>query len=82
MLMERHLNKKARRASGKNHLKGQRKRTSEDDEHFRARVPVAVSSQFFGWITGIGSGMRIVEPEDVRQQYKEYLQSGIQNYMD
>ena len=82
MLMERHLNKKARRASGKNHLKGPRKRTSEDDEHFRARVPVAVSSQFFGWITGIGSGMRIVEPEDVRQQYKEYLQSGIQNYMD
>lgn len=35
MLMERHLNKKARRASGKNHLKGPRKRTWEDDEHFR-----------------------------------------------
>ena len=35
MLMERHLNKMARRASGKNHLKGSRKRTSEDDEHFR-----------------------------------------------
>ena len=35
MLMERHLNKKARRASGKNHLKGSRKRTAEDDEHFR-----------------------------------------------
>ena len=35
MLMERHLNKKARRASRKNHLKGSRKRTSEDDERFR-----------------------------------------------
>ena len=35
MLMERHLNKKARRAFGKNHLKGPRKRISEDDEHFR-----------------------------------------------
>ena len=35
MLMERHLNKKARRVSGKNHLKGPRKRTAEDDEHFR-----------------------------------------------
>ena len=35
MLMERHLNKKARRASGKNHLRDPRKRTSEDDEHFR-----------------------------------------------
>lgn len=35
MLMERHLNKKARRASRKNHLKEPRKRTSEDDERFR-----------------------------------------------
>jgi len=34
MLMERHLAKKARRASGKNHLKGPRKRTDEDDERF------------------------------------------------
>ncbi len=34
MLMERHLNKKARRASHKNHLKGPKKRTAEDDERF------------------------------------------------
>lgn len=34
MLMERHLNKKARRSSGKNHLKRPRKRTSEDDDRF------------------------------------------------
>ena len=32
MLMERHLNKKARRASAKNHIKGPHKRTKEDDE--------------------------------------------------
>lgn len=35
MLMERYLNKKARRASGKNHINGPKKRTPEDDEHFR-----------------------------------------------
>lgn len=35
MLMERHLNKKARRASHKNHMKGSKKRTEEDDERFR-----------------------------------------------
>ena len=34
MLMERHLNKKARRSSHKNHMKGPRKRTAEDDERF------------------------------------------------
>ena len=34
MLMERHLNKKARRCSHKNHLKGPRRRTEEDDKRF------------------------------------------------
>ena len=34
MLMERHLNKKARRKSYKNHLKGPKKRTEEDDMRF------------------------------------------------
>ena len=34
MLMERHLNKKARRGSHKNHIKGPKKRTDEDDERF------------------------------------------------
>lgn len=34
MLMERHMAKAARRASRKNHLKGPRKRTPEDDERF------------------------------------------------
>ena len=34
MLMERHLAKKARRTSSKNHLKGPRKRTEEDDVRF------------------------------------------------
>ena len=34
MLMERHLAKKARRGSSKNHLKGPHKRTTEDDLRF------------------------------------------------
>ena len=34
MLMERHLNKKARRSSQKNHIKGPRKRTDADDGRF------------------------------------------------
>ena len=34
MLMERHLRKKARRASGKDHLKGPKKRTEENDVRF------------------------------------------------
>ena len=34
MLMARHLNKKARRSSNKNHFKGTKKRTEEDDARF------------------------------------------------
>lgn len=50
------------------------------DEHFKAKVLVSVSPQFFGWITGIGAGIKIIGPEHVRQQYKEYLLRVLQNY--
>lgn len=38
LLMDRHLAQKARRASGKHHLKGPRKRTLEDDANFAASL--------------------------------------------
>jgi len=30
-----------------------------DSEHFRITVPVAVSTQFFGWVFGLGSSIRL-----------------------
>ena len=36
MLMERHISKKARLASSKNHMKGPRKRSDKDDLNFEA----------------------------------------------
>ena len=45
-----------------------------DKEHFHASVTVTISSQFFGWLAGIGKGIRISWPEDVRETYKQYLQ--------
>ena len=42
-------------------------------DHFHAHVTVTVSPQFFGWLAGIGKGIRISSPEDVRSQYKAYL---------
>lgn len=47
MLMERHLNKKARRASQKNHMKGPKKRTEEDDERFRQSFEKMVQKAVF-----------------------------------
>ena len=45
----------------------------EDDTHFHVNVPVAVSPPFFGWVTGIGTALRIAGPEEIRKQYQEYL---------
>lgn len=36
-----------------------------DREHFRIRQEVAVSGQFFGWLVGLGAGVRIVSPQNV-----------------
>ena len=41
---------------------------------FYATVTVTVSPQFFGWLAGIGKGIRISWPEDVREEYRQYLQ--------
>ena len=49
-------------------------------DHFSVSVLVAVSPQFFGWITGVGPGIRIDGPEYVREHYTEYLADIAANY--
>lgn len=44
-----------------------------DTEHFQMHAQVALSRQFFGWLTGIGPAIQIISPEPVRRQYLEYL---------
>lgn len=51
-----------------------------DEEHFRVRVLAAVSPQFFGWVTGIGGKIRIVAPEHVQKEYKDYLLHIVEGY--
>ncbi len=51
-----------------------------DNGQFRVRVLVAVSPQFFGWVTGIGSGIRITGPGMVQKEYREYLKEILQGY--
>ena len=52
----------------------------QGEDHFKIKVLVSVSPQFLGWITGIGAGMKIIGPEHVKQQYKEYLLDVLENY--
>ena len=52
----------------------------QGEDYFKIKVLVSVSPQFFGWITGIGAGMKIIGPKDVKKQYKEYLLNVLENY--
>jgi predicted DNA-binding transcriptional regulator YafY len=45
-----------------------------ENDIFRVRVKVAVSGQFFGWLSGIGADADIVSPESVRQEYEKWLE--------
>ena len=43
-------------------------------------VQVAVSGQFFGWLTGLGEGARIIAPTETVKQYCDYVQRIMRGY--
>ena len=51
-------------------------------DHFSVSVLVAVSPQFFGWITGVGTGIRINGPEEVKKEYRKYRREILDSYED
>ncbi len=51
-----------------------------DEAHFAISVTISVSPQFFGWVTGLGGGVCIAGPENVREEYKRFLESIAENY--
>lgn len=52
----------------------------EREGYLRARVNVAVSEQFFGWLTGLGGRIRILGPQWVREQYCDGLREILRQY--
>lgn len=50
------------------------------DKTFQARAAVSVSGQFFGWLSGIGSEVKIVKPDSVRKKYKDWLNDIIDGF--
>lgn len=44
-----------------------------DDRHFSLTTEVEVSPQFFGWLVGLGKGVRLTGPAHIVQKMKEYL---------
>lgn len=50
------------------------------DDSFETRLNVSVSPQLFGWLTGLGADVKIVRPERVVEQYKQYIQEIMKQY--
>ena len=46
-------------------------RERTDKEHFEARVDVAASDLFLGWVAGLGEGVQITAPADVKDRMRE-----------
>lgn len=51
-----------------------------DGEHFSVRVQVALSGQFYGWITGLGVGAKILAPAEVAEEYQAHLSRVLMQY--
>ena len=51
-----------------------------DEKHFKVNLLVSVSRQFYGWVTGLGSSVKIIGPEHVVHSYKEYVSDILDQY--
>lgn len=50
------------------------------DGTFKVRVDVAVNEPFFGWISGLGSGVKILKPKAVAEDYRDFLKKLLKQY--
>ena len=51
-----------------------------ENEMVSVRVKAALSGQFFGWLTGLGSQVSILAPEYVQKEYVQFMEKIITNY--
>ena len=50
------------------------------DGQFTISVPIMVSNQFFGWLAGLGTGVRVESPARVSEEYRVFLQRILGQY--
>lgn len=51
-----------------------------EGDGFTVRVPVVVSPQFFSWLSGFGTDIRLVKPQTVAEEYTRYLGEILKGY--
>ena len=51
-----------------------------DEEHFMIHMNICISAPFFGWLAALGNDVEIVEPEEVREDYRAFLEKAASLY--
>lgn len=54
--------------------------TSNEGGKFRAQITVRPSMQFFGWLFGISPAVKILSPDDIKDEYINCLKKSIEMY--
>ena len=44
-----------------------------DDASFSVAADVEISDQFFGWLLGFGKNVKLLEPQNVVDEFKAYM---------
>ena len=52
----------------------------EDEKHFTLTTPIEVSPQFYGWLCGLGKGVRILAPAEVVEEMGNYVKGIAEMY--
>ena len=53
-----------------------------DEDHFTITVPVEVSPTFFAWIATFGRRVKILEPAQVVEKMRDFIQASADMYKD
>ena len=54
--------------------------TKVDDTHFTVKTFIVESENFYGWVCGLGEKIVIIDPPEVAERFKDYLQKIQANY--
>jgi predicted DNA-binding transcriptional regulator YafY len=49
----------------------------ESDELLTVRTKISPSPQFYGWLFGLGQGVSVTEPPEIKEEYEKRLQSAL-----
>ena len=47
--------------------------SKSDERHFTVTAKVEISKQFFGWLLGFGKEVKIISPQDVKEEFAAYI---------